>query len=144
VGSIIAIDPGHTTGVAIATNVHGTEYAAQAGIVVWDNRHWFYRYLAEKHDQIDQIVIERFRLFNNQKTMNAQINSEFPSVRIIGIVECAAYAFGLLEKITYQDPAQRKDVRIPIEHHAAVGQSDHAKDAYRHLRYYILTHKGAK
>ena len=51
--------------------------------------------------------------------------------------------YGLLDKIVYQEPNDRKSVRIPPEHQKALGTSDHVKDAYRHLRYFYLTHQNS-
>lgn len=137
----IAIDPGKTTGVCVGV-WHGDAFnIVLAREVGWNDRFWFREYLFTHRDNIETIIIERFKLFPKRETMLAQINSEFPSVRIIGIVEAYADMFGLFHKIVFQEPNDRNSVRIPKEHHLALGTGDHVKDAYRHLRYYYLTHK---
>lgn len=142
----IAIDPGLTTGICVGIDLpSGTERftVKQAYEVVWDNRFWFHTFFFNHRDVLKAIIIERFKLFPKRETMLAQINSEFPSVRIIGIVEAYAEMYGLLDKIVYQEPNDRKSVTIPIEHQRAlpVNGKDHIKDAYRHLRFYYLTHR---
>ena len=140
---LIAIDPGKTTGICCGVRAHNVQKfdVTLAREVTWNNRFWFREYLFDCRDVIEKIIIERFKLFPKRETMLAQINSEFPSVRIIGIVEAYADIYGLLDKIVYQEPNDRKSVHTPIEHQQALGASDHVKDAYRHLRYYLLTHQ---
>lgn len=143
----VSIDPGGTTGVCTFAYPGGIinpdAYTVETALeVTFNNRFWYYRYLAERRDQIGLIILERFKLFGKQATMKAQINSEFPSVRIIGIVEAFAYELGLLDKIVFQEPNDRKSAQIPQRDWAIIGPSDHVKDSYRHNRYYGLTHRG--
>lgn len=143
----IAIDPGLTTGMVCGDtdfyNSRNTFSIALAREITWSDRFWLRQYIHYNRDIIDAIIIERFSLFPNPKTMNAQINSEFPSVRIIGLVEAYAEMYGLLNKIVYQNPSDRKSVTIPVEHQRCLPLNgrDHIKDAYRHLRFYYLTHQ---
>lgn len=143
---VVAIDPGKTTGFCVLSCPAGvidpnTYDVYQASEVEWSNRFFFRTFFSLYHDSIKAIVIERFKLFRNPKTMEAQINSEFPSVRIIGIVEAYAELFNLGNKIIFQEPNDRKSAQIPRIHHAALGHSDHVRDAYRHGRYWILMHR---
>ena len=145
---IVSIDPGGTTGFCSLYFTGGVitpdQYTVQTALeVTFSNRFWYQRYFSEQRDQIGVIILERFKLFGKQSTMNGQINSEFPSVRIIGIVEAFAHMYGLHDKIVFQEPNDRKSAQIPKVHWAALGPSDHVKDAYRHARYYALTHRGA-
>lgn len=143
---IVAIDPGKTTGFCVigcpADVMHPDIYDVfQASEVEWKNRFFFHAFFALHRIEIRAIVIERFKLFRNPKTMEAQINSEFPSVRVIGIVEAYAELFDLGNKIVFQEPNDRRSAQIPRIHWKALGTSDHVRDAYRHARYYVLTHR---
>lgn len=144
---LVSIDPGGTTGFCALMFpggiVNPDAYTVHTALeVTFNNRFWYASFFAKHQDQIGVIVLERFKLFGRQSTMNAQINSEFPSVRIIGIVEAYAQIYGLFKYIEFQEPNDRKSAQIPKEHWAAIGPSDHVKDAYRHARYYTLTHRG--
>lgn len=144
---LVSVDPGGTTGFCSLYFAGGLidpdQYTVHTALeVTFNNRFWYHSFFATQRDQIGIIILERFKLFGRQATMKAQINSEFPSVRIIGIVEAFAFQFGLLDKIVFQEPNDRKSAQIPPMHWAAIGPSDHVKDAYRHARYYALTHRG--
>lgn len=144
---VVSIDPGGTTGLCalyFPSGVINPEgYTIHTALeVTFSNRFWYHRYFLEQRDQIGVILLERFKLFGKEATMKAQINSEFPSVRIIGIIEAFAFEFGLFDKIVFQEPNDRKSATIPKEHWPIIGPSDHVKDAYRHARYYALTHRG--
>lgn len=147
---LVSIDPGGTTGLCVFSFPLGVidpqGYAIHTAIEIpFSNRlaylHYFFN---AQRDEIGVIVLERFKLFGNQRTMQAQINSEFPSVRIIGIVETYAHLYGLHSRIVFQEPNDRKSAQIPKQDWAQIGPSDHVKDAYRHARYYTLTHRGAE
>jgi len=142
---LVSIDPGGTTGFCVFQFPSGiiTEtYAVHTALEVrFSNRLWFRSFFLKYQEEIGIILLERFKLFRNPKTMEAQINSEFPSVRIIGIVEAQAEMYGLFDRIRFQEPGDRKSANIPRYDWAAVGPSDHVKDAYRHARYYTLMHR---
>lgn len=143
----LAIDPGGTTGFTAFNVPNGLvdpeTYSIHTALeVTFNNRFWFNRFFIDYRDDIGLIILERFKLFNNQKTMNSQINSEFPSVRVIGIVEAFAQLNGLFDLIRFQEPNDRKSAQIPRDHYKALGPSNHVRDAYRHWRYYALTHRG--
>lgn len=143
---IVAIDPGKTTGFCVLSCPAGvidpnTYDVYQAHQVEWSDRFFFHAFFCAHRDHIRAIIIERFKLFRNPKTMESQINSEFPSVRVIGIVEAYAELFNLGDRIVFQEPNDRKSAQIPRMHHAALGTSDHVRDAYRHARYFVLTHR---
>lgn len=144
---LVSIDPGGTTGFCVLHFAGGTVnpdvYTVHTALeVTFNNRFWYQHFFNTHRDNIGVIVLERFKLFGREATMKAQINSEFPSVRIIGIIEAFAHMYGLLDKIHFQEPNDRKSAQIPKEHWAAIGPSDHVKDAYRHARYFTLTHRG--
>lgn len=145
---ILAIDPGYTTGIALGENVCISPNATTFDVtlareLLWEDRFNFLTFFRNL-PPLKAIVIEEFRLFKHRAT--DQINSEFPSVRVIGIVEAYAMQFGYLDKIIYQRPADihiggKAALSIPPEHKAMLAFSNHATDAYLHLRYYIKTHR---
>lgn len=142
----ISIDPGGTSGFTAFNVPDGMidpeTYSIHTALeVAFCDRFWFGRFLTQHRDVIGLIILERFKLFDNAKTMKGQINSEFPSVRIIGIVETYAYINGLLDLIRFQEPNDRLSTKIPSAHYKALGPSNHIRDAYRHWRYYALTHR---
>lgn len=144
----LSIDPGGTTGFTAFNVPNGVinpdDYSIHTALeVTFNNRFWYHQFFVNHRDNIGLIILERFKLFGRQATMQAQINSEFPSVRIIGIVEAYAHLLGLHNKIVFQEPNDRKSAQIPRPHYLQIGPSDHVRDSYRHFRYYALTHRGA-
>lgn len=150
---ILSVDPGKASGVVIAGNIRARTFdVLGARVLEWPDRFWFKSFIRANYQALKWIVIERFALFNNEKTIRAQIGSEFPSVRIIGIIEAWAEEYGLLDRIVYQQPSDihGRDprtgrpcytVKIASEHITQIkGSSPHIEDAYRHVRYYVLTH----
>jgi hypothetical protein len=142
----LSIDPGGTTGFTAFNVPNGLvdpeTYSIHTALeVTFDNRFWFNHFLIAHRDQIGLIILERFKLFDNQKKMKAQINSEFPSVRVIGIVEAYAHLLDLHNLIVFQEPNDRLSAQIPHDHYKALGPSSHVRDSYRHWRYYALTHR---
>src|SRR5262245_37203997 len=109
---VVCIDPGQTTGFCALGFAGGIinidTYTLHDTLEVdWSNRFWFMHYLTKHREAIGVIVIEKFKLFGNDKKMKSQINSEFPSVRVIGIVEAYAHELGLFDRIEMQEPASR-------------------------------------
>lgn len=139
---VISIDPGLTTGICVADNINGRSFDVQSSFTVtWDNRFELletFRDLQECNI-IDAIVIERFMLYPDKAA--SQSYNEFPSVRIIGLCEAYLYQLDLLDKVVYQNASQRKGVAFVTEHYPLVKATLHQRDAYQHLRYYILTHQ---
>jgi hypothetical protein len=142
---ILAIDPGYTTGTCLADHVDfdASTFNVIACVEVdWRDRALFFRATIEAHrDRLQAIVIEQFKLTNEPKALAAQYKSEMPSSRIIGLVEGIAYCYGIQDRIVFQEPWQRTQTRIPVEHRQLAGLSRHNQDAYKHLRYYVLSHR---
>jgi hypothetical protein len=131
---ILAIDPGHTTGVATGLWDSGLDFKLwNAFQLPWEMRFT----LAHEIDLADLIVIESFRLYKHKA--QDQINSDFPSVQVIGAVEAFAWRLSKLEKIVKQPSSCIQNVKILSEHEEFTRGLIHAQDAYRHLRYYIVT-----
>lgn len=142
---LIAIDPGATTGVAFGTNVRDRDFELlSTKLVLWEQRlEYFSTTLRDNAAVIAAIIIERFALSSSPLLQRSQAGSEFPSVRVIGIIEAYAHLYGLHSKIVYQVPVNMASIRtIPAHHLKLVGASPHTQDAYKHLRYYVLTRRG--
>lgn len=141
---VIAIDPGRTTGVCVASVAPASrDYALLEAVAVeWDQRHkvlynLLLKYSVDVEDEaIGAIVIESFMLYPDKAA--AQSYSDFPSVDVIGAVRAFAYLLGLERLIVMQGAAQRKSARIQAEHYDMVRATKHTRDAYQHLRYYVI------
>lgn len=142
---VVAIDPGFTTGVAVATGVKpdSRDFTLDDSYEVeWDKRfsrfHDLLSQLSRCSEPVGAIVLERFVLYPNEAHNLGY--SDFPSVQIIGIVGAYAHVWGLSDHIVMQTASQRKSVQILDEHYHTLRdqRSKHIRDAYQHLRYYIV------
>jgi len=140
--TILAIDPGETTGVCIARpHVTGEQHqhlnlgVVSAAEVLWSERVERFWDIFSQHT-FDYIVIEDFRLF--MKSTRAQLGSDFPSVRVIGIVEAIAHYYKCFDRLHFQMPAIRSRVQIDPRDAPHLTGSNHTKDAYRHLKYFVV------
>lgn len=144
---IIAIDPGGTTGIAIAEHSSGRDFQLiQSLEYAWNDRFKIFNLIYANRSRIKALVIETYRLFENPETLKSQIGSEIPSARVIGIIELSAKVCKL-DCIYFQDPGRRLEVSLLPEHKKLIGhsmkysskRSEHCLSAYLHLRYHILT-----
>lgn len=136
--AIVAIDPGLTTGVVIATHNAGEIKILEAFEVAWKDRMrfpGFFARLAQGPLPVDAVVVESFRLFPHK--FKHQVGSFFPSVRVIGVVETACYLAGLDNAIHFLEPIVKKHVKI-LDPAIARNPSEHIKDAYRLARYWAV------
>jgi len=148
---IVAIDPGGTTGVCAieetASHVEGVPdfQVVMVEEILWENRLTFFealfygRLTTINGEPLlpDVVVIESFRLRPGRAM--EQIGSNFPSVRVIGIVE-AFVALCINEPLlVFQEPSIIGRCEILAEHASMFRGLIHAGDAYRHARYYHLT-----
>lgn len=144
---VIAIDPGYATGVCVADVAPmSKEYnLLEALTIEWEDRHEALYNLLLKYSipenntaqaALGALVIESFVLYPNKAA--AQSYSDFPSVDVIGAVRAFAYLLGLSSKIVMQGAAVRKSARIQAEHYEQVRATKHTRDAYQHLRYYVI------
>lgn len=138
--AVLAIDPGGTTGIAVlptwqslGPDVHAMQVTT--GKELWELLH---RY------QPQLIVYELFKLYAHKA--NTQIGNEFPSAQQIGIIrlyvelhpECRAQGqMASQAKLLVTDAALRDLELVRPKQPAAV----HARDAMRHLVYYMITQK---
>jgi hypothetical protein len=134
---ICGIDPGETTGFVLMclTSTKGDYDVIKAFEIPWGRR-FELRNLLHKYLP-DVLVIESFRLYEHKA--KDQIGSDFPSVRVIGITEAYMYELDCLKAITYQPAHVTARVQVLARHVGVIGSSEHVKDAYKHLRYYLVT-----
>jgi hypothetical protein len=140
---ILAIDPGKTTGYAVAVVVDTRNYNGyellQAGHIEWTRRVQDFQSLLSGCIETGHLylVVEEFRLYAHKA--EAQIGNEFPSVRFIGMAETLWYLAGLNEEdIIYQQAVLRKSAEIPKRDKTKLTGKRHAQDAYKHLRYFFI------
>lgn len=139
---VIAFDPGGTTGVCVLRRITPQQYILEQSFDVrWADRFTLHGLLWRYTSFIQAVVVEEFRLRNNTTTMKSQINSNFPSVHIIGILELSAHQCNLLDRWHFQAPALRNSVSVDREHYDKLNRTNHSVDAYLHAKYYLATHK---
>lgn len=137
IGIAISFDPGRTTGYAVGQVVLYRDTGElvlefqECGEIGWDIR----------HDAIERgvagvrwVVVEAFRLYAHKS--KDQINSDFEAVQVIGNIQHAVYVAGLDPRVIVYQPAAIK-TSVEIKHELGTN-SPHAKDAYRHLRYWFI------
>lgn len=95
---------------------------------------------------IKALVIEEFKLFDNPLTLKSQINSTFPSVAVISIIELSAHLSYIPHIITMQSPGLihhkgQPTISIDDEHKQIIRGSKHRVDAFLHLKYWVLMNK---
>lgn len=142
---VAAFDPGQTTG-AILVDVHKRDISVILGAweIEWVDRLSIVPLLASmftssygssKPQSLDAIVVESFSLYAHKARQ--QIGSDFPSVRVMGIIEVAADLQSALGRIRFLPPSCKKGVKIL--HQLPITNSEHVKDAYQLARYYACT-----
>lgn len=147
---IVAFDPGGTTGIALIDHDFGRDFELIKSFELpWKNRFEIFNLIYTNRLYIKAIVIEEFRLFANQKTLHAQIQSDIPSAQVIGIVELSA-RLAKLNSVVFQkpsdihtkDPITKKPVytiEIPPKFKPQIHRSLHCIDAFLHARFFVLT-----
>jgi len=141
---ILAVDPGRTTGICVLESDQTNSIrVAMANQIPWEVRKLqLWALIAGTSvtwplGQPDAIVIEDFKLRPGRAM--EQIGSDFPSVHIIGMVEGFHFALQQTCPIVYQTPAIIGRVQILPPHEKLLAGQEHAKDAYKHARYYLIT-----
>ena len=135
--SVVAFDPGETTGFVSARWREGKTFGLiEVALIPWNDRFQQTRDLLG-HYHPEHIVVEDFRLYHHR--MKSQIGKNFPSVQVIGTIQTYCYEMDLLDRIVMQPASVRSSVKIADEHLLMVGASPHIQDAYKHLRYFIIT-----
>lgn len=147
-GWIIAGDPGGTSGYCVIDHHSGRDFELIRSFELpWKNRFEIFNLIYVNRSKIKAVVIEEFRLFANQRTLHAQIQSEMPSAQVIGIIELSA-KLSKLDCVVFQKPADihyrensklRYTVTINENHKPLIHRSQHCVDAYLHAKVYVLT-----
>jgi hypothetical protein len=140
---LIAIDPGEQVGWATGYVADSQLTVSEHGYMPWkDFAVKFHRTQANAHTRIDYVIYEAFRL----RPMNAKalIGSDFPTVKCIGAVMVACWAFGGI--LITQEPSIKPvidkwmggaEAYLPRRQHV-----EHYRDALRHLHYAVYNPKG--
>lgn len=137
---IFAIDPGGSTGICVGRYDARHEFTIfDAWTVPWAERFGIRESLSLHMP--DRVVVESFRLYAH--AAQEQINSDFPSVRVIGMVEAFLHDFHWLDRLTFQPPSVRQNVEALPQHRSLVNKTAHTLDAYRHLRFFVLSNRGS-
>lgn len=147
---ILGVDPGQTTGVCLINTNISTNGAESFGVLLaeqipWERRHAdFWALLGDlNYHRVPApqlVVIENFRLRPGRAM--EQVGSTFPSVNVIGLIEAYRHVSPFEFDIVFQEPAIIGRVQILPVHQSLFVGKQHAADAYRHARYYAVTHKG--
>jgi hypothetical protein len=132
---VLSVDPGYATGVLTGRYLGERKFQLEFG----EQFEYTQRFLLQPLViQADWIVMEEFVLYAHEA--RNQIGSFFPSVHVIGAVEAFAWQAGKLERVIMQPASLRKAAtKVELEHVAQLKGSRHIKDAYQHLRYFMLT-----
>ena len=146
--TIVGIDPGETTGVCALETPRNGHVFQVVGVyqIPWEDRVSFFRALftggiaqPDGYQLLPEIVaIESFRLRPGRAM--EQVGSEFPSVRVIGIVEAFLSLCSPQPLLAFQEPVIIGRCQILSEHEQLFRGLVHAGDAYRHARYYYVMH----
>lgn len=137
---MVAFDPGLTTGfIDVDVSDDGGFRVVKSCEIAWSSRFSIGELLQwnEVVPQPSAIVVEKFTLYAHRS--KDQIGSDFPSAQVIGIIETYAHQLGLLDVVHYQMASVMSMVRILPEHYPYLIKSEHARDAYKHMRYFIVT-----
>lgn len=146
-GFIFAFDPGFTTGICIARHNTGKQFKViKSADILWSNRFSIFHLITANAPMIKALVIEEFKLFDNPLTLKSQINSTFPSVAVISIIELSAHLSYIPHIITMQSPGLihhkgQPTISIDDEHKQIIRGSKHRVDAFLHLKYWVLMNK---
>ena len=146
---VLSIDPGKTTGIVLASCKSPKDFTViSAKDWKWSSRFEIPEYynldnplglmysLSNFNGQIPTyVVIESFNLFRHKAQQLT--GSDFPAVRVIGMIEYAMSEAGILDRLITQTPSQRIRAKILDQHVQDLKGLHHAKDAYKHLRVFI-------
>lgn len=128
INTIIAFDPGKTTGWCVFRDkvliADGTLTMEQSPALILDDF------------PPDLVIYESFRLFPNKA--KAMIGAQFEPVQVIGVIRflCQERHIPMIE----QAPVLKKFF-MPVarlKYYGSVPQSEHARDAVRHVLYYLV------
>ena len=144
---IIGVDPGETTGITIIqqTKPLSTSFdILYVDDIGWEERFALMELISHYRPHPDQpdisglVVCEQFRLYPGAGAGQEHINSYFPSVRVIGYIECWLHHLMWTDALILQPASVRKGVEILPVHVDQLKGYHHARDAYKHARYRLV------
>ncbi len=135
---VVGFDPGLSTGMCVARFFPQLPLRFEilrSDVLMWDTIEAATKHTLEpKAHQPRIAIVERFTLYRHKA--QDQIGSSFPSAEVIGIIRTWCFLFGL--EMVRQPASVLERVGIPAEHAPQIMRSPHARDAYGHVRYFIL------
>lgn len=143
--TILAIDPGYTTGACLAIVDNNSFRVLKTLELLWSERFAQIRALIDDTYLSNRsvpsgpvtVIVENFRL--RQGRAFEQSGSDFPSSQVIGIVGSFLFIRGSLSDMILQEPIVLSRVLVQEEDKEWIIGSPHKLDAYRHARYYFAT-----
>lgn len=143
----IAWDPGVTTGICVfeldPTDPEGFR-VLQSAVMAWKVRFEVVPHLL-REIQPGHLIVEKFILYKHKA--RDQIGSDFPSAQLMGTIEMAARFVLLTPPQISRPPASVMErVEILSRDVSQIVASEHARDAYKHARFYatqLMTRVGA-
>ena len=148
--TIVGVDPGGTTGLAIIQPIGpSTDPTAggkfrfnllDAGQLPWEQRVYLREEIQLWHEAYDIVAVACEAFVLRPGRAQQLVGSDFPSVRIIGILEEALSTYNLLDRLYLQQPSQAKRAAI-LPEHAHLLSGPHDRDAYRHARVWMLLNR---
>lgn len=130
----IAWDPGVTTGICIIELLPDDFRVHQSATMPWERRFTMVPDIL-KWLQPKYIVIERFALYASKA--KDQIGSEFPSAQLRGVIEMASvFVLNTTPHVIIQPASIMTRVEILERDAPLILPSEHARDAYKHARYF--------
>lgn len=138
---IASFDPGLTTGYVVGQAVGWEEFELlEAGQFHKDDCVSKISGLFATYTP-DHVVYEGFRLYEH--TAAKLVYNDFPSVHVIGVIHACAQLINpdIQPQLTEQLAVVRKSVRLLDVHASYVVGMHHAKDAYLHMRYFLVRNR---
>ena len=139
---IVAFDPGERTGFCEAlVSDDGSFQVVMSCTIAWRDRFIETPILLQSNETVplpEIIVVESFRLYAHKA--KDQIGNDFPSAQMIGTIQTYLHQLGILDRLILQPASAMSRVQILPDHMPSLDRAEHARDAYKHLRYYIVTH----
>ena len=140
---VLGIDPGKTTGICLLERIGFDDETNKWDLVVhqadqldWDHRFDLEEPIRSALEQDAYVIVEQYTL---RPTYTAVQEKDIPSAQVIGIIEDIMHHFEYPPDRYFTQPASaRKNVRL-LKGHGPLVKGAHARDAYRHARYFIVT-----
>jgi len=137
-GTLIAVDPGETTGYAIFIDTHLRYYVQIASKDIWEVAKWLETFTKKFHPKV--IVVEDYRVYSWRAKQHTW--SDLFTPRLIGGLEvlCGMHDVPLIKQQPQVAKGFCTDDKLKSWGFWVKGQP-HVRDAIRHGCYYILFNK---